>query len=217
MRLLPLFAFCLLAITACERVEERMPITQTRQISPLARPAQASIPSATRFYDDTVAAEEEEGEKQNPLAWVTPAGWSEQKTSQMRLINLSFGPNAEGECYLTAIPGDAGGIAANLNRWRGQMSQPNLTDAEITALPKKPLMGAEAMFLTVDGDFKGMGDAANAQKDQRLVGLLMPNPELTIFIKMTGPKALVEQNMAAFDAFCQSVQFRGKAQPVPSH
>jgi hypothetical protein len=209
-RFLPLLA--LLAITACDRPQPEMEITQTRDLSPLAPKPNVDIPSSTRFYDDR-----KETPKENPLAWTKPEAWTEAPASQMRLINFTFGPAAEGECYLTAMPGDAGGIAANLNRWRGQLSQPPLSDAELAALPKKKLMGAEGLFLSVDGAFKGMGDAADAKADYRLVGVLLPNPELTIFVKMTGPRALVEQNMTAFDTFCQSVQFRGKSEAVPSH
>jgi hypothetical protein len=203
----------LLALTACERVDERMPITQSREISPLAKPAQLDIPSSTRFYDD-----KDEGQpQQNPLVWITPAEWKEKPASQMRLINLSFGPQSEAECYLTAIPGEAGGIAANLNRWRKQMGQPDLSDSEIATLPKRSLMGGEAIQLSVDGAFQGMGDAASAKRNYRLVGLLLPNPELTLFVKMTGPIELLEQNRAQFDAFCNSINFRGKTQATPFH
>jgi hypothetical protein len=38
-----------------------------------------------------------------------------------------------------------------------------------------------------------------------MVGLVEPAPDFTIFVKMTGPKELVEKNEAAFDEFVQSV------------
>ena len=50
--------------------------------------------------------------------------------------------------------------------------------------------------------------AAAALKDYRLLGLIMPTPSLTFFVKMTGPKALVEANAVAFDQFVQSVSLR---------
>jgi hypothetical protein len=134
----------------------------------------------------------------------------------MRLIDFRFGPAQEGECYLSAMPGAAGGLLPNVNRWRSQMGLPAITDEELEKLPRKKLMGADCYFATLDGDFKGMGDAANAKKDYRMLGLIQAAPELTIFVKMTGPKALVESQQAAFDAFTSSVQFR-KKQGIPMH
>jgi hypothetical protein len=210
MKFLSLLAvpLALISITACDHVEERMEITEQRPLSGYARAPAVSIPSATRFFDD--AKEESTEPKQNPLIWATPAGWSEQPASQMRLIDLRFGPAGEGECYLSAMPGGAGGMAANLNRWRTQMGAATpLTDDEIAKLPKKPLLGAASPYLVIDGDFKGVGAEA-AKTGYRLLGLIQAAPELTIFVKMTGPKALVEQNTEAFEAFVSSIKFRGR-------
>ena len=108
------------------------------------------------------------------------------------------------------MPGGAGGMAANLNRWRTQMGATTaLTDDEISKLPKKPLLGADSPYLVIDGDFKSVGAEA-AKTGYRLLGLIQAAPELTIFVKMTGPKALVEQNTAAFESFVASIKFRGR-------
>ena len=39
-----------------------------------------------------------------------------------------------------------------------------------------------------------------------MLGLIHSAEQATIFVKLTGPKALVEQNTAAFDSFCQSIK-----------
>lgn len=212
------YAVALIAIAllpSCKRVGERVEITETREMSAYARKPVLDASSATRFFDD--AKDESDGQpRQHPLLWTTPEGWQENAPSQMRLIDFKFGPKQEGECYLSAMPGPAGGLAANINRWRGQVGQPALTDEEIAKLPRKTLLGAEAHFVSVDGDFKGVG-AESAQTDYRLLGVIQQAPELTIFVKMTGPKEIVEKNAAAFDAFCGSVKFRAKEQKVPMH
>ena len=204
----------LVSLSACDRKSERMEITETREMSEYAKRPVLSAPSSARFFDD--AKGDEDKPREHPLVWATPEGWQEGTPSQMRLIDFKFGPKQEGECYLTAMPGPAGGLAANINRWRGQMGQPALTDAEIEKLPRKSLLGTEAHFVTIDGDFKGVG-AEGSQTGYRMLGVIQQSPELTIFIKMTGPKALVEQNAAAFDAFCGSVKFRAKEEKVPTH
>jgi len=213
------FVFLFFILSSCNRLEVSEAITESRDISTHASPARVDISSAARFYDNAAQepAEDPDAPREHPLLWVTPAGWSEKPVSQMRLIDLSFGPAQEGECYLAALPGPAGGLSANLNRWRAQMSLPPLSDAEIESLQRKNFLGGPAHFISVEGDFKGMGDEASAKKGYKLLGLIHQASELTLFIKMTGPKELVEQNSAAFDAFCQSVQFRKKAGAIPQH
>src|SRR5436190_3720919 len=180
-------SFCTIAVIAglasCKRLTERMEITETREISSLEPKTQAGVPSSTRFLDDKPAAEErpapeETGPPKTPLlAWDTPAGWKEAPSDAasgmagMRLINLSFGPNGEGECYLSAMPGAAGGLAANVNRWRAQMSLAPMTDEELAKLPTRQLFGHDATFVSFEGDFKGMG-AAEAKTGYRLIGLV---------------------------------------------
>ena len=201
----------LLSLTvSCKRLTERMEITESREISTHATPPQPNVPSAVRFYDNEPAAAEPQ--QQVPLVWETPNGWKEAPAGAsgmagMRLINLAFGPAGEGECYLSAMPGAAGGLAANVNRWRTQMGLPEMSEEELAKLPKKTFLGREATFVSFDGDFKGM-DAASAKTGYRMVGLVQPAPEFTLFVKMTGPKELVAANEAAFDQFCQSIAVR---------
>lgn len=214
-----LLAASAFTFASCERMDEKVAITETRQISKYESPQRVDIPSATRFFDNT-AEQQQEAEsgapQQHPLVWTTPEGWKEKPSSQMRLIDMSFGLQGEGECYLAALPGPAGGLAANINRWRAQVGAGPLTDEEIEKLPRKDFLGRPAHFISVDGAFKGMGDEASAKQDYRLVGLIHQASELTLFIKMTGPKELMEQNMAQFDAFCASIKFRKQAEQEAS-
>ena len=98
-------------------------------------------------------------------------------------------------------------MAANVNRWRGQMGLEDLDEAAVEALPKKPLFGYEATFLSLDGDFAGMGQEGKA--DYRLLGLILTAGDGALFVKMTGPRDLVAANAEQFDAFCQSLRVSG--------
>ena len=69
------------------------------------------------------------------------------------------------------------------------------------------LFGRDSTFVSFDGDFKGMG-AEDAKKNYRLLGLVQPTPQFTLFVKLTGPKDLVAANEAAFDQFCQSIDIK---------
>ena len=190
--LLGLFAICVLP--SCDRVSERMEITETRDISTYeAKPKLNAYPQE-RFGDEK-------------LRWETPAGWAQAERSQMRPVNLTFGPNKEGECYLAMLPGGAGGVAANVNRWRKQMGQPELSEEEVAKLPQKTLMGIQGVFVEVNGAYTNVG-AAEAKADHRLIGIIASIGEAGLFVKMVGPKALVEANTAAFDQFVSSLSLR---------
>ena len=199
---------CSLFMTSCDRLQEREAITETRELSTYAAKAHVDIPSSTRFYDDAKKESQERPNYRELLTWTVPPGWTESTTPDsmgMRLLDLRFGPNQEGECYISLMPGPAGGLEANVNRWRTQMGQPPYTAEEIAALPKKPFFNRDASFVAFDGDFKGFGAEA-AKNGYRMLGLIHSADQATIFVKLTGPKALVEQNAAAFDAFCQSIK-----------
>lgn len=213
-------ALILLAVTSCKRLDERMTITETRDISPHAAPAEANATSEQRFgpalramgMDNTEQPQGQQPSLRDLLTWTAPAGWAEAAAgsdpSGMRLVDMRFGEKKEGECYISIMPGPAGGLNANLNRWRKQMGQADYTDEEIAKLPKKPLFKRDGVFAEFDGDYKGVG-MTEASKGYRLAGVIHSAEQATIFVKMIGPKALVEANSAAFDQFCQSINPKG--------
>jgi hypothetical protein len=202
-------------LASCKRVTERMEITESREISELARPAHPEVPSALRFRDDRPEPEPEPEvppmaeASPLPLVWDTPEGWTKDTRPSplpdiIKLVGMRFGEQGEGECSFLAVRGGAGGLEANVNRWRAQMGLPAMTTEELGKLPTKKFLNRDAVFVSIDGDFKNMGDT-EARKDYRLLALLQPAPEFTLFVKMTGPRELVAANEAAFDQFCQSI------------
>lgn len=164
--------------------------------------------SAERFrYQSRPAADAQPQQQETGgprLVYDTPEGWEEAPASMMRDINLTFGENGEGEAYVARLPGAGGGLLANVNRWRKQMGAEDLTQEEVDALPEKPLFGQPAKYIEIDGAFSGMG-AAEAKPDYRMLGLILTSDAGAVFVKMTGPKSLVEENTEEFDAFTQSI------------
>jgi hypothetical protein len=202
-----LLALCLIVVASCNRLEETMEITETRTISEHAPKAAVDITSATRFYDDAPEPSSTQPSMRSLLVWEVPEGWAElpeEESGSMRLVDLRFGPEGKGECYVSLMPGNAGGLAANVNRWRGQMGLEPLDDSGIEALPKRPFFNREATFISIDGDFSGFG-ASEARSDYRMLGLIHSAEQATIFVKLTGPKSVVEANAPQFEAFCQSI------------
>ncbi|MDB4617249.1 hypothetical protein OAK81_01370 [Verrucomicrobiales bacterium] len=191
-------------------------VTEVREINPAVK---LEIPVLAKSDTERFRMSEKKPQAQRPatpgaprLIWDLPEGWKEVETTQMRDANLRFGENDEGECYLTKLSGGGGGLVANVNRWRGQMGLPDAKPEEINALPKKPLFGTDATYIDLEGDFGGMG-GGEAKKDYKMLGLVLTAQGGAVFVKMTGPKTLVDANTAKFDAFCQSLNVDFGAAP----
>lgn len=216
-RIIPLLssAIACVVLTGCDRVGERVEIKETREISKHTPRPPAGVGSVDRFPQFNQQAPEAEMERREPPApeeifdWTTPAGWVVVKPTGaakgIRLLDMRFGPNQEGQCFLSFLPGGGGGVEQNVNRWRTQMGLPPYTAEELSTLPKKPLFGRDAVYVAFDGDFTDVGKS-EAVKDYRMLGAVHADEQFMIFVKMIGPKALVLENEAAFDEFCRSLQ-----------
>jgi len=137
------------------------------------------------------------------LQWTTPAGWNREPDRPMRLATFTTAGGAV-ECYVIVLAGSAGGVAANINRWRQQMGQSALSPEEIAGLPKLQVLGQEAPLVTITGDYAGM--SGEIKTGQTLMGTVCPWGDQTVFVKMIGPEAAVTAEAGAFTAFCESLK-----------
>jgi len=183
-------------LVAC-RQPERVEITHSRPrhtTEPAPRldvPLTDSLPSAQRYR------------------WSLPPGWIEKPATQFREANFAFGPNLEGECYLSQTQGSE---RDNLNRWRQQMGLPDLTEEEVAALPRKNIFGFPGAFIDLTGTYTGAGGAAPVA-DTRVLGLVRAERDLTLTVKMTGPAELVAGHAAHFDDFVASLRLTPSYNP----
>lgn len=122
----------------------------------------------------------------------------------MRVVTARPAGARDVECYVTVLRGDAGGILANVNRWREQMGQPALDLDGVQALPTVDVLGAPAPLVELGGDFTGMDGETTA--GAALLGVVRPRATDTLFVKMTGPAAAVRAERSRFEAFCRSLR-----------
>lgn len=132
--------------------------------------------------------------------YILPKGWKHDAPRPMRNVNLKV----EGvSCYVTVL-GGGGGVGPNLNRWRGQMGNQPLSQAEIAKLPRLDMMGRKAALLVTDGSYRGM--RGDTMKDARMLGVVCEIQGSAVFVKMLGPKKAVAAQQDAFRAFCSSMR-----------
>ena len=210
-----LLATCVLPVftLSCGQGTSVKVIEETRQLERAPAPPATAVSSAERFGMGASAKPAVSGPATLPFAWSVPEGWTEAPSSQMRLVNLVPGGDPRAECYLTVLPGSGGGVEANVNRWRNQMSLEPLSSEEFAALPKKPLLGEEAVYVEFDGVYKGMSGDQN-QPDFKMVGLILGVNDSGVFVKMYGPKDLIDRELAHFNVFCDSLKIKQTEAPA---
>jgi len=125
----------------------------------------------------------------------------------MRLLNFRVKRDVATECYLSLLPGAAGGIPANVNRWRKQMGLPPVAPADVQKLEKQVLFSESATFVDLSGSFSGMG-GGEARTGYRMLGLLVTNGQQTLTLKMIGPDKTVAAERDNFLALARSFRDR---------
>jgi hypothetical protein len=135
--------------------------------------------------------------------WAKPDGWSEEPVTEMRLGSFKVGgPNStSADVSVVAFPGDAGGLVANINRWRGQLELPSLEEEQMRQLIQQIEVQGAPVYL-VD-----LQTAENSSKPSRVLGAVLERPDRTWFVKMTGPPALVDSQRQNFFDFVKSFRF----------
>jgi len=139
------------------------------------------------------------------LEWKAPHRWQLQPDLPMRLVSYLTGDRRLTECYITILAGDGGGIAANVNRWYGQMARPALSENKIKQLDKLHILEQHATLVEIKGDFSGM--VGPTRPDYMLLGVLSQIPEKLVSIKMIGPENEVQKERENFIKFCKSLKF----------
>ncbi len=145
------------------------------------------------------------------LVWTAPATWKAKAPGAMRKGSYSVPGEAgtEADFSITAFPGDVGGEAANINRWRGQTGLPPIAngevDAAVTRFEKNGLKFSVIELVNKDA----------AAAAQHMLAAQVPFSGSTWFFKLAGPDTLVASQKAAFFAFLETVKPGGAAVSEP--
>ena len=144
------------------------------------------------------------------IDWDLPPGWVEQAPSSMRIGSfLITGANGQtADVSIIPLSGAAGGDLANINRWRGQISLPPISEAELSRDSQLITPGGRSMRFV---DFVSDELLLNHLHKKRLVAAIYTHGESTWFFKMLGEDATVESAKPAFLRFLQSVRLHGQA------
>jgi len=179
--------------------EKVFKVTEQRELTTLEkRPVKLDVTSRERFEPPNSSSEETIQAPKAQFTYETPAGWTEVKTTQFRLVNMAI--EGGGEAYVSISRGD---VLQNINRWMKQFQAPNLTEADLASLETIEILGQEGFIVTAEGEFKGM--AGKGGSGQKLVGAITKIGRQIITVKFTAPKLLAEQELENFKVFTSSL------------
>jgi hypothetical protein len=150
------------------------------------------------------------------LRFDPPAGWiAKPPGSRMRLAEFSL-PKADGDSEDASLGvfffgGQGGGAQANLERWIGQMSQPDGRPSQQVATTSKRSFGDLALTIVdVAGTYVAETSPGSSERFNkpgfRLRAAVVEGRGGPYFIKMTGPAKTVAKWDASFQAFLASLR-----------
>lgn len=132
--------------------------------------------------------------------WTVPAGWQPLSAGQFLVAKFKInGNNGDGaDVNVSSASGDGGGLAANVNRWRGQLGLPPADEIPTVTFT---VPGGQAQLVDLTGN--------EAQTGQPLgiVAVIVTLPNQTWFYKLMGAPSVVSAQKNAFIDFVKGVQY----------
>lgn len=152
-----------------------------------------------------------------PFTLVAPKDWVEKPiTSSMRAAQYVWSDKSGEQAELVVFyfgEGGAGGVEANLERWLGQISQPNgKPSKDVAKIEKVKFAGQDATVVSVGGRLQTQqmpgGPPPVDMADAMLLAAIVNSPTGPYYFKATGAKKTVEANNAKFRAMLASMKLK---------
>lgn len=154
--------------------------------------------TASSASNETPVAGERRG--YDGLSFIIPEGWQETPLSaaQQGFVTAKFTMPAAGADVGLTVSRSGGGVDANLDRWRGQV-----TGSTPEVVETISMAGYDATLIDLRGTIAG-GFGREAISDGRMLGIIVPLPDQGYFLKLTGPADQVDAVEEDFRSFAKS-------------
>lgn len=144
----------------------------------------------------------DQASNQAPVKYTKPEGWKElppQRASLPGTITLEVADGSDkAKITITPLAGQAGGLKANVDRWRGQVNLPPADEDQLKRDVGTIEVGGKKVSYV---DLKG--------PEQRMLVAIVPQGAQSWYFKILGPVKLIEKEKKAFEAFVKSARFQG--------
>ncbi len=172
------------------------------------KPLFDSFIDSLKFTDaNATNSQKAESSESQPLvlAFDTPEGWTESSGSSFRIASFQielegFDP---GDFSITRFPGDAGGVFANVNRWRQQIGLPKWSESQVDANAKPVAEDLQFSFF----DLAPRTEEEKEKVEERILAAVMEHDGQSFFFKLRGEIFLVETQLNKFLQLLRSTRF----------
>lgn len=131
------------------------------------------------------------------IQWTTPSSWEKQPTSSMRIGSFLV-PFSDGKADLSVIKlgGDAGGMVANVNRWREQLGLDSHDETEMSKyiLKESSNLGEFIWLTLLNPDDIELG----------FIVSIFTTQNSSIFVKLSASQIGINEILPEFLSFCKS-------------
>ena len=150
------------------------------------------------------------------IEWTLPGGWRAFPGND-GITHTTITSDGENPIRITVtrLPGGAGGVFANIERWAGQIDfKPDDNDPEPVVEPRQSRSG---QYLLVD--MKGRKLDEETGKPLRILGAVLNADQSVWFVKAMGPSDQLQPHKPAFTAVSNRRRrpARRRASPRPRH
>ena len=152
------------------------------------------------------------------LGFAVPNEWEKgTPKSSMRLAQWVLpGPGGDAELVVFRFPGGAGGIEANVSRWKGQFQAPegkSIDDVTVTKTIEAG--GLKTTLVDVSGTYIAAvtpgADEKHNDADQRMIAAIVEGSGDAFYFKAVGPRATMDLWAPAFETMANGVAPAGGA------
>ena len=181
-----------LLITGCAE-QKSAPPPPTMTVDESETPVKTESPEST-----SVASSERKAF--DGLKFIIPPSWKEVPLSQfqMGIISAKFEMPEAGPDVTLTLSRSGGGIEANLDRWKGQVTNKSKEETETVSVA-----GVDSTLIDMEGRFSG-GFGREPEDGWRMLGVIAPLADQGYFMKLTGPIDQVKSVEEDFQAFIKS-------------
>lgn len=151
------------------------------------------------------------------LEWKLPAGWETAAPGEMRVASFKVADKngKQADISVVPLPGVVGHDLENVNRWRGTVGLPAVTDEGLGKLAQSVDIGGQPSQLYEQaGENPGSGDKL------RILAAVSRRDGIAWYFKMSGDDELVAVQKPAFLEFLKSLTFpaaTAQTELPPSH
>jgi HEAT repeat protein len=155
-------------------------------------------------------------DREKPI-FQAPKGWRAVEAGPFAAARFFIEGDWIASVTVMALPGDGGGLAANANRWRGQLGLPPWTQEDaLKAAQSIKIDGIAGHTLDLTGP------EVTGKPGLRILVAVAKRADQTWYFLLRGPAGVVGEQKADFDRFLKSVRFepagaQPAAKPEPNH